>query len=54
MRVLLLGGTGEARALAAVLAGAGVDVESSLAGRSANTAASRGSEPGSSSVIITG
>ena len=33
MRVLLLGGTGEARALAAVLVGAGVDVESSLAGR---------------------
>ncbi|WP_076261207.1 cobalt-precorrin-6A reductase [Intrasporangium flavum] len=33
MRVLLLGGTGEARALAAVLVGAGLDVESSLAGR---------------------
>jgi len=33
MRVLLLGGTGEARALAAVLLDAGVDVESSLAGR---------------------
>ncbi|WP_323100405.1 cobalt-precorrin-6A reductase [Intrasporangium sp. YIM S08009] len=33
MRVLLLGGTGEARALAAVLVGADVDVESSLAGR---------------------
>jgi precorrin-6A/cobalt-precorrin-6A reductase len=33
MRVLLLGGTGEARALAGVLVGAGVDVESSLAGR---------------------
>ncbi|ANH40251.1 Precorrin-6A reductase [Nocardioides dokdonensis FR1436] len=33
MRVLLLGGTGEARALAAALVGAGVEVESSLAGR---------------------
>ncbi|NYD59562.1 precorrin-6A/cobalt-precorrin-6A reductase [Nocardioides marinisabuli] len=33
MRVLLLGGTGEARALAAALVEAGVDVESSLAGR---------------------
>jgi precorrin-6A/cobalt-precorrin-6A reductase len=33
MRVLLLGGTGEARALAAALVAEGVDVESSLAGR---------------------
>lgn len=33
MRVLLLGGTGEARALAAALVEAGVAVESSLAGR---------------------
>lgn len=33
MRVLLLGGTGEARALAAALVEAGLDVESSLAGR---------------------
>lgn len=33
MKVLLLGGTGEARELARVLVGAGVDVVSSLAGR---------------------
>ncbi len=33
MRVLLLGGTGEARELAALLDGAGVEVVSSLAGR---------------------
>ncbi|MGO4597026.1 cobalt-precorrin-6A reductase [Terrabacter sp. 2RAF25] len=33
MRVLILGGTGEARALAAALVGRGVDVVSSLAGR---------------------
>lgn len=33
MKVLLLGGTGEARELAGLLAGAGVDVVSSLAGR---------------------
>lgn len=33
MRVLLLGGTAEARALAVALTGAGVDVVSSLAGR---------------------
>ncbi|MGN6132153.1 MAG: cobalt-precorrin-6A reductase [Nocardioidaceae bacterium] len=33
MRLLLLGGTSEARALAAALLGAGVDVTSSLAGR---------------------
>ncbi|NUS52718.1 MAG: precorrin-6A reductase, partial [Nocardioidaceae bacterium] len=33
MRVLLLGGTGEARELAALLVGDGVDVVSSLAGR---------------------
>lgn len=36
MRVLILGGTGEARALAAALVGAGVDVLSSLAGRVRN------------------
>ena len=33
MRLLLLGGTGEARELAAALVGSGVDVTSSLAGR---------------------
>lgn len=33
MRVLLLGGTSEGRALAAALVGAGIDVTSSLAGR---------------------
>ena len=33
MRILVLGGTGEARALAAALGGGGVDVISSLAGR---------------------
>ena len=33
MRILILGGTGEARVLAAELVGAGVDVLSSLAGR---------------------
>ncbi|MCW2836939.1 MAG: cobalt-precorrin-6X reductase, partial [Marmoricola sp.] len=33
MRVLLLGGTGEARALAVALVDAGIDVVSSLAGR---------------------
>jgi precorrin-6A/cobalt-precorrin-6A reductase len=33
MRILILGGTGEARELAAELTGAGVDVVSSLAGR---------------------
>ncbi|WP_183094229.1 precorrin-6A/cobalt-precorrin-6A reductase, partial [Nocardioides stalactiti] len=33
MRVLILGGTGEARELAALLVGAGLDVTSSLAGR---------------------
>ena len=33
MRILILGGTGEARALAAELVAAGVDVLSSLAGR---------------------
>lgn len=33
MRVLLLGGTSEARALAELLVGAGIDVTSSLAGR---------------------
>ncbi|WP_327636886.1 cobalt-precorrin-6A reductase [Kribbella sp. NBC_00482] len=33
MKVLLLGGTGEARELAGLLSGAGVDVVSSLAGR---------------------
>ena len=38
MRVLLLGGTGEARALAAVLVARGVDVTSSLAGRVTNPA----------------
>lgn len=36
MRLLLLGGTSEARALAARLVGAGVDVTSSLAGRVAS------------------
>jgi precorrin-6A/cobalt-precorrin-6A reductase len=36
MKVLLLGGTGEARELAGLLAGAGVDVVSSLAGRTAD------------------
>jgi precorrin-6A/cobalt-precorrin-6A reductase len=36
MRLLLLGGTGEARDLAARLVGAGVDVTSSLAGRVAD------------------
>jgi precorrin-6A/cobalt-precorrin-6A reductase len=36
MKVLLLGGTGEARQLAALLTGAGVDVLTSLAGRTAN------------------
>ncbi|MCM0621342.1 cobalt-precorrin-6A reductase [Nocardioides bruguierae] len=38
MRVLLLGGTGEARALAAALVERGVDVETSLAGRVADPA----------------
>ncbi|MCK5928226.1 MAG: precorrin-6A/cobalt-precorrin-6A reductase, partial [Nocardioides sp.] len=33
MRVLLLGGTAEARALAEQLDGSGVEVETSLAGR---------------------
>lgn len=33
MKVLLLGGTGEARELAGLLTGAGIDVVSSLAGR---------------------
>ena len=33
MRLLLLGGTGEARELAAELTNAGIDVVSSLAGR---------------------
>ncbi|MGY2066104.1 cobalt-precorrin-6A reductase [Blastococcus sp. SYSU DS0619] len=37
-RVLVLGGTGEGRRLAAALAGAGVDVVSSLAGRVADPA----------------
>ncbi len=37
-RVLILGGTGEARALAAALVDAGIDVESSLAGRVARPA----------------
>jgi precorrin-6A/cobalt-precorrin-6A reductase len=36
MKVLLLGGTGDARELAGHLAGAGVDVVSSLAGRTAD------------------
>jgi precorrin-6A/cobalt-precorrin-6A reductase len=36
MKVLLLGGTGEARELAGVLAGAGVEVVSSLAGRTSD------------------
>jgi len=38
VRVLLLGGTGEARALAGVLHSAGIDVVSSLAGRVSNPA----------------
>lgn len=38
MRVLILGGTGEARSLAARLVDAGHDVESSLAGRVSNPA----------------
>ena len=38
MRVLLLGGTGEARALAAALVDHGVDVTSALAGRVSNPA----------------
>ena len=36
MRVLLLGGTAEARALAAQLCGAGIEVTTSLAGRVAD------------------
>ena len=36
MKVLLLGGTGEARELAGLLAGAGVEVVSSLAGRTSD------------------
>ncbi|MFI5696898.1 cobalt-precorrin-6A reductase [Kribbella sp. NPDC051586] len=36
MRILLLGGTGEARALAELLVAAGIDVVSSLAGRTAD------------------
>ena len=36
MKVLLLGGTGEARELAGLLAEAGIEVVSSLAGRTTN------------------
>lgn len=38
MRLLLLGGTGEARSLAAALVESGIDVTSSLAGRVSNPA----------------